>query len=105
MDVFISKGLDEGLAEATNEDFYETYMTWVMDTSPTMAQKVVLRYFDMCNLNLIQGRYWVRSWQAHLGNRATPRTLVDVIIQENMKLKGRANNLKDQIQKKFNLDN
>ena len=49
----------------------------------------------------IQVRYWVRSWQSHLGDRATPKALVDVIVRR--KLGWGATKLKDKIKREFNI--
>ena len=49
----------------------------------------------------VQVRQWVNMWHSHLGDMATPKALVDVIVQK--KVAG-ATKLKDQINKKFQLD-
>ena len=49
---------------------------------------------------LIQARYWVRSWQSYLGDRATPKDLVHVIVKKEV---GNATELKDHIKKQFNI--
>ena len=91
------------LAEAISDAFYESYVTWIRDNHPSTTQKVGRLDVTKCTLNLIQVRQWVKSWQSHLGKRATPKDLVDVIIKKNKMLKEKANNLKDEIQEKFNL--
>ena len=51
----------------------------------------------------IQIRQWVRSWTAHLGNRATPEALVDV-INRNKKKVNAAILLRDEVKREFNLE-
>ena len=53
-------------------------------------------------LSQIQIRQWVSDWHSHLGDGATPKALVDVIKMS--KTLGRANKLKDDITKEFNLN-
>ena len=49
----------------------------------------------------VQVRQWVNMWYSHLGDEATPKALVEVITRK--KVIG-ATKLKDQINKKFQLD-
>ena len=51
-------------------------------------------------LSSIKVRQWPKSWQSYLGNDATPKALVDVIVKKNV---GLANNLKDKIKTEFKL--
>ena len=44
----------------------------------------------------------MKSWQSHLGDRATPKDLVDVIVKKKEELPN-ATELKDQIKKVFNI--
>ena len=48
----------------------------------------------------MQIRQWVKSWNAHLGVRATPKTLVDAITRKGL---AEATALKDQIKREFQL--
>ena len=41
------------------------------------------------------------SWKAHLGDKATPKALVDIITKKELT---QANNLRDQIKKEFKLE-
>ena len=49
----------------------------------------------------VQVRQWVNMWQSHLGMKATPKALVEVITKK--KVRG-ATKLKDHINKEFQLD-
>ena len=46
-------------------------------------------------------REWVRMWQKRLGDKATPKELVDTIDKKKVNA---ATKLKDQIKRKFGLD-
>ena len=48
----------------------------------------------------MQIRQWVKSWNAHLGEKATPKTLVDAITRKGL---AEATALKDQIKREFQL--
>ena len=49
----------------------------------------------------MQIRQWVKSWNAHLGDIATPKTLVDAITRKGVT---EATALKHQIVREFQLD-
>ena len=51
----------------------------------------------------VQIRQWVRSWLSHLGDRATPEALVDV-INRNKKKVNAAILLRDEVKREFNLE-
>ena len=93
------KGLDEDLAEAVDKAFYENYKTWKNDhPNASTGQQVNLHIRKSFIPNQI--RQWVGSWKAHLGDRATPQVLVDVITRKGL---SPATELKDQIQREFQL--
>ena len=52
------------------------------------------------DLSLMKVRQWVESWKSHLGKKATPKALVDAIVNKKV---GEANNLKDKVETEFNL--
>merc|ERR1711971_108810 len=63
-------GLDEELAEAIKKDFYESYNRWKTDHPNASTRKQI--------------RQWVESWNAHLGDRATPIALVDAVNRKRL---------------------
>ena len=62
---------------------------------------MILLFKFMLYLQFKKVRHWVKSWQSYLGNEATPKALVDVIVKKKV---GLANNLKDKIKTEFNID-
>ena len=91
------KGLDIELADAVSQDFCENYETWKKDNPSTSTrQQVNSEQILIPN----QIRQWVRSWSSHLGDRATPKDLVDVITRKGL---SEATKLKDQIKSEFQL--
>ena len=72
---------------------------WTMSMHPP-PKRFVFRTrtkFKTC----IQIRQWVRSWTAHLGDKATPEAFVDVINRKKQ-LKA-ATLLRDKVKKEFKL--
>ena len=97
------QGLDEDLAEAIDGRFFNSYVTWTNDNcNKSTTQKVSFLMYCNYVLSQIQVRQWVSYWHSHLGDRATPKALVDVI--KTSKTLGRANKLKDDIVTQFNLN-
>ena len=97
----IYPALEEDLAEAINEDFYDSYKTWTLDNpNAKTSQKVCFKYRTKFK-PYFQSRQWVRSWRSHLGKRATPEAIVDVI---NKKKLTQATLLGDKVREEFNLE-
>ena len=93
------EGLDIELADAIHKDFCENYETWRKDNPNTSTRQQVIS-FAKFSLTPDQIRQWVRSWHAHLGERATPSAIVDAIIKKRL---AAATQLKDQIKREFEL--
>ena len=96
--------MDEDLAEAIDEEFYNFYKTWKDDHSQdTVNQKVIVFVFvfgENKKFHEIQVRHFARSLENHLGVKATPRTIVDAILEKRL---SQANYLKDKIKEEFGL--
>ena len=92
--------MDENLAEAVDKAFYESYKTWKND-HPTASTRQQVNYPPEQILTKNQIRQWVSCWKAHLGDRATPQVLVDIITRKRLT---EATHLKDQIKKEFELE-
>ena len=95
------------LAKAIDQGFYDFYKNWtkVKGARASTEEKVnslVLKQKQL--LVKIQAGQWVESWQQHLVDRATPKDLIDVIVTKK-KTMGKAKKLKEEIIKKFNVDN
>ena len=93
------KGLDIELADAVHKEFCENYETWKKDNPNSSTRQQVISFTNF-SLTPDQIRQWVRSWHAHLGDRATPRVLVDAIVKNRL---AAATKLKDQIEREFEL--
>ena len=98
--------MDEDLAEAIDEEFYNSYKTWKDDHfQDTVNQKVIVNlclynFDDIEKNHEIQVRHFARSLENHLGVRATPRTIVDAIQKKKL---SQGNYLKDKIEEEFGL--
>ena len=102
-----SSGMDEDLAEAIDEEFYNSYKMWKDDNRhETVNQRVGDHWWPPKNyqLNTVQWfqiRDWLGKLESHLGDRATPRTIVDVIRDKKL---SQANKLSDSIKAAYDLD-
>ena len=99
-------GLDVDLAKAIDQGFYDFYKKWTkVNASRASSEEKVnsLMLKQKQVLVKIQARQWVETWQQHLVDRATPKDLVDIIVTKNQALR-KAEKLKDEIMKKFNVD-
>ena len=95
------------LAKAIDQGFYDFYKNWTkVNGSRASSEEKVNSLISKRKQVLvkIQAGQWVESWQQHLVDRATPKDLVDVIVTKKRTL-GKAKKLKDEIIKKFNVDN
>ena len=92
------------MAEAISKDFYNAYVTWTQDNHNAGTSKKVFltsRQNILLCYCALQVRQWVNMWHSHLGMKATPKALVEVITKK--KVRG-ATKLKDHINKEFQLD-
>ena len=100
-------GLDVDLAKAIDQGFYDFYKKWTnVNGSRASSEEKVNSLISKQKqvLAQIQADQWVESWQQHLVDRATPKDLIDVIVTKK-KTMGKAKKLKEEIIKKFNVDN
>ena len=98
-------GLDEDLAKAIG--FYDFYKKWTKVNASRASSEEKVNYLISKRKQVlvkIQAGQWVESWQQHLVDRATPNDLIDVIVTKKKTL-GKAKKLKEEIIKKFNVDN
>ena len=58
------------------------------------------KYPNVKQLSWAINYQWVGTWNAHLGDRATPGKLIDAIIKKSL---AEATQLKDQIKREFKL--
>ena len=96
------EGLDEDLAYAVDKSFYENYKRWKND-HPFASTGQQVNFPIETNVCLTQNqiRQWVGCWNAHLGDRATPQALVDLITKKGVT---QATQLKDELKREFHLD-
>ena len=97
------KGLDKDLAKAIDKGFSEFYIKWtrVNGSRASPKEKVIFFVFKGNQvLAQIQADQWVSGWRQHLGDRATPKDLVDAIVG-NIETLGKAKKLKEEIIKEF----
>ena len=98
--IIVIEGLDEDLADAVDKSFYENYKTWKNDHPTASTRQQVNLTIRIC-LTPNQIRQWVSSWNAHLGDQATPQALVDLITKKGVT---QATQLKDELKREFHLD-
>ena len=88
--------MDEDLADAVDNAFYEHYRTWKLDHPDASTNKQVNCPNEANFMTPNQIRQWVDSWYAHFGDRATPKALVGVITRKKLT---QATELKDKIER------